>query len=331
MCLCSMMDGCVHVSVGGGRGVRACVCKGNKEQYKRKNKYIPIHSYSLIWLSSPAFVSLFLRLLRLLLRLLLFFAGSFFLFSFFFFQTLPPRPVHINQNSLLTPLSSPLHRPTCHPMSGAKRLFVHGLTGGIATGKSHACGVLQSLGATILHADLLAHQCYAPQTPENEKLRQTFGTSIFTADGEVDRAKLGKLVFSEDQQLLKLNKVMFPAIERRTKEEIARLENEGRSWVVVEAAVLFEAGWERWMDEVWTMVVDPAVARLRLMKRNGLTAMEAEGRIRAQMSNEERVQRARVVIDSKGSKEETAGKLRVAVNDLKKRVKKKIALDSMSC
>jgi|EP00624_Nannochloropsis_granulata_P001488 dephospho-CoA kinase len=212
-------------------------------------------------------------------------------------------------------------------MSGAKRLFIHGLTGGIATGKSHACGVLQALGATILHADLLAHQCYAPQTPANEKLRQAFGTSIFTADGEVDRAKLGKLVFSEEQQLLKLNEIMFPVIERRTKEEVARLEMEERKWVVVEAAVLFEAGWERWMDEVWTVVVDPAVARLRLMERNDFTAMEAEARIRAQMSNEERVKRARVVIDSKGSKEETAGKIKGAVDDMKKRVKMSHGLD----
>jgi dephospho-CoA kinase len=212
-------------------------------------------------------------------------------------------------------------------MQGAKRLFIHGLTGGIATGKTHACSVLQSLGATILNADLLAHQCYLHNTPANENLLQAFGSSIFTSDGSVDRAKLGKLVFSEKEELQKLNKIMFPAIERRTKEELARLEKEGRKWVVVEAAVLFDARWERWMDEVWCMVVDPAIAKKRLMERNGFTAAEAESRINAQMSNEERMKRARVVIDSRGSKEETAAKIRAAVEDLKRRVKMEHGLD----
>lgn len=212
-------------------------------------------------------------------------------------------------------------------MQGAKRLFIHGLTGGIATGKTHACSVLQSLGATILNADLLAHQCYLPNTPANEKLRQAFGSSIFTSDGSVDRAKLGKLVFSEKEELQKLNKIMFPAIERRTNEELARLEKDGRKWVVVEAAVLFDARWERWMDEVWCMVVDPAIAKKRLMERNGFTAAEAESRINAQMSNEERMKRARLVIDSRGSKEETAAKIRAAVEDLKRRVKMEHGLD----
>jgi dephospho-CoA kinase len=212
-------------------------------------------------------------------------------------------------------------------MQGAKRLFIHGLTGGIATGKTHACSVLQSLGATILNADLLAHQCYLPHTPANQELRQAFGSSIFTSDGNIDRAKLGKLVFSEKEELRKLNGIMFSAIERRTKEELVRLEKEGRKWVVVEAAVLFEAGWEGWMDEVWSMMVDPAIAKKRLMERNGFTAAEAESRIKAQMSNEERGRRARVVLDSRGRKEETAKKIRAPVEELKRRVKMEQGLD----
>ena len=150
---------------------------------------------------------------------------------------------------------------------------------------------------------------------------------MFASDGTVDRARLGKLVFSEKEQLQKLNKIMFPATERRTKEEFKKLEGEGRKWVVVEAAVLFEARWEGWMDEIWTMVVDPAIAKERLMERNGFTAVDAEGRIRAQMRNEERVKKARVVIDSSGSKEETAGKIRAAVDDLRMRVQKEHGLD----
>jgi dephospho-CoA kinase len=81
------------------------------------------------------------------------------------------------------------------------------------------------------------------------------------------------------------------------------------------------------MDEVWTMMVDPAVAKQRLMERNGFTGAEAERRINAQMSNEERMKKARVVIDSKGSKEETASKIRAAVEELKRRVKMEHGLD----
>lgn len=124
-----------------------------------------------------------------------------------------------------------------------------------------------------------------------------------------------------------MNKIMFPVIERKTKDELRRLEKEGRKWVVVEAPVLFEARWEEWMDEVWTLIVDPVIAKKRLMERNGFTAAEAERRIRAQMSNEERVNKARIVIDSCGSKEETAAKLRAAVLEMKKRVKMDYGLD----
>lgn len=130
--------------------------------------------------------------------------------------------------------------------AGMKRVLVHGLTGGIASGKTHACSVLRGLGATVLNADLLAHACYAPHTLANQQLHKAFGPSIFTTDGRVDRKKLGKLVFQRDHgPLQQLNEIMFPATEARAKEEIARLATKGHAWVVVEAAVLVEAGHQR--------------------------------------------------------------------------------------
>ncbi len=216
--------------------------------------------------------------------------------------------------------------------AAARRIFVHGLTGGVATGKTHACSVLQKAGAHVLHADTLAHECYAPRTEANHSLRQAFGPAYFLPDGTVNRAKLGKLVFEDDpRQLQVLNAIMFPATEARAKQAIAQLTRQGHKWVVIEAALLLEAGWQAWMDEVWAMVVDKDVARKRLMERNGLTAGEADRRIAAQRSNEAKIQAAAaaglVTINASGSKQATAAKITAEVAKLRKRVQAQHGFD----
>ncbi len=117
---------------------------------------------------------------------------------------------------------------------------------------------------------------------------------------------------------------MFPATEARVREEVARLGKQGRRWVVVEAALLLEAEWDTWMDEVWCMVVSPHVARQRIVDRDGLSAEAAEQRIQSQMLNAER---AAVVIGSSGTKGETAATLEEAVGNLRRRVRAEYGFD----
>lgn len=262
------------------------------------------------------------------------------------------------------------------------QLFVHGLTGGIAStsvimftclsrpsllhkphgptptprptaGKTHACKVLQGLGAQVLNADHLAHQCYLPGQPAHAAIKRAFGSGVLAPDGTVDRRRLGEIVFAAPEQvcggfvcipifalcnltpstlyfkfqLQVLNGIMFSATQARVRAEVGRLGGQGHRWVVVEAALLLEAEWDAWMDEVWCMAVPPSTAVARIVQRNGLPAEAAEQRVRSQMPNEARAARAAVVIDSSGPKRETAAKLTEAAAALRRRVLKEYGFD----
>ncbi len=174
-----------------------------------------------------------------------------------------------------------------------------GLTGGIASGKSLVSEMLARRGATIVDVDKVAWETYAPGTPGHAGVAGAFGSQVVAADGQIDRRVLGGLVFGKPEQLKKLTDVVWPLTRARI--EAIKLENAARPGVLVlEAAVLVEAGWTGLVEEVWVVTVPVAVARARLMARNGITAEQAGARISSQISNEERVRYARVVIDNGG-------------------------------
>jgi dephospho-CoA kinase len=155
-----------------------------------------------------------------------------------------------------------------------------GLTGGIASGKSTVTAMLAGLGATVIDADLLGHRTYEP------------GTATF------DRVVLGRKAFGDAGALTRLTDIVWPGIGVLAVEELAAADAAGAEIAVVEAAVLFEAGWETLVDEVWVISVPPDVARARLVARNGFSAEEADKRIASQLLNAEREARADVVIST---------------------------------
>lgn len=126
-------------------------------------------------------------------------------------------------------------------------LAFHAHTNKNKAGKSHACAVLQRLGARVLNADHLAHELYLPGTPLHAAVRQAFGSGAIARDGTVDRRRLGAIVFQEPGQLRVLNGIMFPAVEARVREELVCLRRQNQPWVVVEAALLLEAKWDAWV------------------------------------------------------------------------------------
>ena len=130
------------------------------------------------------------------------------------------------------------------------------------------------------------------------QLVEHFGERIVDGEsGEVNRKALGPIVFADPAELQALNAIVWPAIREMLRKELASLAAAAETRVaVVEAAVLLEAGWDDLMDEVWAVVIPPDTARDRLMARNGLSAEDAEKRISAQMSNEEREAKAKVVL-----------------------------------
>ncbi len=190
---------------------------------------------------------------------------------------------------------------------------VIGLTGGIASGKSLVSQQLADLGATIIDADKLGHESYQRGTDTYRAVIEAFGQDVVGPDGEVDRRALGGKVFGDvsGASRKRLEAIVWPAIRRLAKERIEELRGEGVSVVVLEAAVLIEADWLDIVDEVWLVIVDPAIARQRVVERNGLTPEQADERIAAQLTNEERRPHASVVIENNGSLDD----LRAAVND----------------
>jgi dephospho-CoA kinase len=174
---------------------------------------------------------------------------------------------------------------------------VIGLTGGIASGKSTVSRFLKELGGVVIDADRIGHEVLGSGDVKRE-LMAVFGSQILTPGGSVSRRKLGKLVFGNPQALARLNRIMHPRIATRVEARLERCRRDGVKMVVVEAALLLEAGWASLADEVWVTVASEATVLKRLKERSGLSDVESRARLRAQLSVAERLKRADVVIDT---------------------------------
>ena len=185
------------------------------------------------------------------------------------------------------------------------------LTGGMASGKSTAARFLKEQGAHVIDADVLGHRTYEPGSPAHAQVVAAFGRDVQAAGGKIDRKALGARVFGKPAELKKLTDIVWPAISALAMEEISRVKASGVVRVIVlEAAVLFEAGWQDNGDEVWVVIVERETAIARAMQRDNVPRATAEGRLDAQLSNAERVARADVVIDNNGAPEAMLAQLR---------------------
>ena len=187
-----------------------------------------------------------------------------------------------------------------------------GLTGGIGTGKSSVTEAFQSLGAAVINADLLGHDAYLPGTIGFEEVVTEFGQEIVGCDGQIDRKKLGPIVFSDSSKMDRLNEIMHPLIRDLIDERLVSLESSQNKVAVVEAAILIEAGWKSLFDEIWVVISDREEVINRLGVRNGLSREDAVKRIDSQMSNNERIEHGDVVVENTGSMED----LQTRVNSL---------------
>ncbi|MCH8087884.1 MAG: dephospho-CoA kinase [Chloroflexi bacterium] len=175
-------------------------------------------------------------------------------------------------------------------------MLVIGLTGGIASGKTTVSGILKELGACVLDADRVGHEAYLPNTQTWREVVAAFGEEILTPDNEIDRGKLGALVFKVPANMKKLTDIMWPRMYDMVSERIEEQRKKGAVVMVVEAAVLLEAKWDPLTDEVWVAIAPERTVIERLRESKGMTEEQARDRINAQMSPEERMKRADVVI-----------------------------------
>ena len=181
---------------------------------------------------------------------------------------------------------------------------VIGLTGGIACGKSMISAYLAQKGIPVIDGDLVARQIVEPGTKGLAQIVDTFGAEYLHADGTLNRAMLGSRVFADKEALQQLNAITKPLLLEAFKTQINALQ--AHPMIVLDVALLLEDhDYKELADQVWVVTVAPAQQLARLMKRNNYTAEEAQNRINAQMSNEERIQYADVVIDNNGTMSET--------------------------
>ncbi len=186
-------------------------------------------------------------------------------------------------------------------------LYLIGLTGNIATGKSLVAQTLSELGAHIIDADALVHDMQRKGTPVHDAIVTQFGTGILHPGGEVDRAKLGALVFAYPEALRRLEAIVHPAvgaeIERRLS-DIQQMTSDLRMVAVLEAIKLIEAGLHQRCNELWVVTARPEVQLERLMRTRGLSEADARLRIKAQPPQSEKAALADVLIENNGTVEE---------------------------
>jgi dephospho-CoA kinase len=179
---------------------------------------------------------------------------------------------------------------------------VIGLSGGIGTGKSTVAGLLAARGALVIDADRVGHDVYRPGTDGFQRVTAAFGADIVAPDGTIDRRALGRIVFGDAAALARLNAIVHPLIVAELGRRIAaaRAENASRP-IVVEAAILAEAGWRTLFDRLWVVAARPETAIARVVASRGMAREEVEQRLAAQMPDAQRRRLADVVIENDGS------------------------------
>ncbi|HEM4292418.1 TPA: dephospho-CoA kinase [Streptococcus suis] len=193
---------------------------------------------------------------------------------------------------------------------------VIGLTGGIASGKSTVTAFLREQGFPVIDADTVVHELQAKGGELYQVLVKEFGQDILSDDGNLDRVKLGQAVFADSKLRARLSVLQDQIIR---KELLARRDTlkQTEQVVFMDIPLLYEADYSGEVDEVWLVYVDRAQQLERLMKRNGLAVQDAENRLAAQLSLEEKRGKAQVVIDNSGAVEATLAQVAQLLEELK--------------
>ena len=171
-----------------------------------------------------------------------------------------------------------------------------GLTGGIGSGKSEAARALHGLGAVVIDTAKLGHEAYRKGTPCFDEVVREFGQGVTGPGGEIDRKKLGAIVFADPARRKRLEEIVWPRIAEALREKLAEARRGRAELAVIDSAMLLEAGWDAFADEVWMVEAPEDQVVARVVRRNGLTEEQVRQRMAAQMPNTERRARAKLII-----------------------------------
>ena len=189
--------------------------------------------------------------------------------------------------------------------------MIVGLTGSIATGKSTVSAMLSELGGVIIDADKIVRQVQRPGEPALREIVEFFGEEILLPNQELDRAKLGSLVFGNEDNRQRLNSIVHPRVrDERDRQTAAAIRANPQAVVIWDIPLLIETGIYKEVDKVVVVYVDPDTQWQRLLARDELSPEQAKSRIAAQMSIEQKKEYADYLIDNRGSREETQAQVR---------------------
>ncbi|MCI0624211.1 MAG: dephospho-CoA kinase [Acidobacteria bacterium] len=191
-----------------------------------------------------------------------------------------------------------------------------GLTGGIASGKTTVCRLLEAKGCTIIDADVVAHQVLVRGQPGYEPVVQVFGTGILGSAGEIDRGKLGAQVFGDPLLLERLNKLVHPEVIRIIEKRLETLKQAADARVVVDASLMIESGFHRRFQRLVLVTCTFEQQVERLTSRNGLSQEQARQRIALQMPLDDKRPFATDIIDNSGPLEDTRLQVDALVENL---------------
>jgi dephospho-CoA kinase len=181
-------------------------------------------------------------------------------------------------------------------------VIIAGLTGGIASGKSTVSGFLSDAGARVIDADKIAREVVQQGTPGYNAILDVFGRTILLPGGDIDRKRLGEIIFNDPDKKARLDAIVHPMVSARSAEMIAQIAAETPDAVVIlDIPLLLEAGMGSDLAEVIVVYVPENIQLKRLMNRDGIDEQSAMARIRSQMPIEEKRKHATVVIDNSGT------------------------------
>ncbi len=195
-----------------------------------------------------------------------------------------------------------------------------GLSGGIGSGKSTVARFLAELGVVVIDLDRVGHEALKPEGKAWQQVVNAFGKGILAPGGEIDRSKLGEIVFKDREALLRLNGIIHPVIDGIVAEKIADCRRKGVKVVVLEAAAMIESGKTAQVEEIWATVAPEDTVLGRLRDRSGYSREKSRARISAQLSNEERIKQADIVIDTDGTLDELKARVTVEWQKLLRRL-----------
>uniref|UniRef100_A0A8C0EQ25 Dephospho-CoA kinase domain-containing protein n=1 Tax=Bubo bubo TaxID=30461 RepID=A0A8C0EQ25_BUBBB len=189
-------------------------------------------------------------------------------------------------------------------------MFLVGLSGGIASGKSTVVAILRELGCAVIDADVIAREVVQPHFKAYRQIVRYFGTEILLENGEINREALGNIIFSHPEKRQLLNSITHPEIQKEMLKQILKHFVLGCRYVILDIPLLFETNrLTKFMKYTVLVYCDPPTQLSRLRKRNGLSHAEAEARIASQLPLDEKRRLATHVIDNSGERESTRRQL----------------------